>query len=80
MAAVIISCTTSSTDERTKVEASESGVMVTPGGRVRRTCGMRALMPATTASVEALPVLSTGSRTACWPCTSTMLVSGWVPR
>ncbi len=79
-AAVSISSTTFSTELRTKEEASLIGVMVTPGGRVFSTCGILALMPSTTESVDALPVLMTCSSTDCCPLTSTMLVIGWVPR
>ncbi len=79
-AAVSISSTTFSTELRTKAEASLIGVMVTPGGRVRSTWGILALMPSTTESVDALPVLMTCSSTDWRPRTRTMLVSGWVPR
>jgi hypothetical protein len=79
-AAITISRTTSSTEARTKVEASFSVVIFTPAGKVRRIKGIFALTPATTASVDASPALSTSSSTACCPRTSTELVCGGPPR
>ena len=55
-AAVTISCTTSSIEARTNVEASLSGVIVTPGGSVLSSSGIFARTPLTTASVEASPL------------------------
>ena len=46
-AAVAISCTTSSIQARTNWEASLSGVMVTPAGRVLSSCGSLAGIPVT---------------------------------
>ncbi len=79
-AAITISCTTSSTEARTKVEASFSAVIFTPAGNVCRIWGIFALTPATTASVDASPALSISSNTACCPRTSTELVCGGPPR
>ena len=79
-AAVTISRTTSSTESRTKPDASFRGVIVVPAGRVLRIAGIIRLMPETTARVEASPLLSTWISTACLPCTSTALICGGAPR
>ncbi len=79
-AAVTISCSTSETESRTKPDASLMGVMETPAGSVRSRPGSLALMPLTTASVEASPVFRTSISTDCWPCTSTMFCCGRPPR
>jgi hypothetical protein len=62
-AAVTISWTTSSTEARTKVEASFSAVIFTPGGNVRRISGIFAFTPDTIARVDASPAFNTWSST-----------------
>ena len=79
-AAVTISCTTSNTLSRTKPEVSFSGVMVVPFGSVLMMPGSIALMPLTTASVEASPLFRTSISTDCCPCTSTAFCCGGEPR
>ena len=78
-AAITISCTTSSIEARTKFDASFSGVIVMPGGSVPSSSGSFARTPATTASVDASPVLRICSRIACWPFTMTMFCWGGPP-
>ena len=79
IAAVTISCTTSSMEARTKFDASLNGLIEMPGGSVLRIWGSLALTPATTARVEASPVFRIWSRIACWPFTMTMFCCGGPP-
>ncbi len=56
-AAITASLSTPSTDARTKIDWSNSGLMCRSAGRVVRSCGKVSRTPLTMARVDALPVL-----------------------